>query len=102
VNVPFGENPGVTGPLAMRVTRPSARYEMGAERNENGEITLTDGIWEQMRGDSVDDPEGTDRRAVADGEISVSPLTAPHSTQHHDALDEIVAGYTASAEADEK
>ena len=100
VNVPFGENPGVSGPLSMRVTQPSMRYEMGAERNGSDEISLSDGIWEQMRGDDVDDPVGTDRRTVADGEISVSPLTAPHSTQHHDALDDLVAEYAPAAEAD--
>jgi len=74
---------------------------MGAQRNGTDEIALTDGIWEQMRGDDVDDPVGTDRRAVADGEISVSPLTAPHSTQHHEALDEIAATFTATATAEE-
>jgi 5'-nucleotidase len=104
VNVPFDDNAGVTDSIPMRVTRPSMRYEMGAEQNGDREIELKDGIWELMRGDSVDDPVGTDRRAVADGEISVSPLTAPHATQHHDALDEIVAGYTgnASTNADNK
>ncbi|MFB6233444.1 MAG: 5'/3'-nucleotidase SurE [Haloarculaceae archaeon] len=100
VNVPYGDNAGVGGPLEMRVTRPSTRYEMGAQRNGTDEIALTDGIWEQMRGDDVDDPVGTDRRAVADGEISVSPLTAPHSTQHHEALDEIADTFTATATAD--
>ena len=102
VNVPFGENAGVTGPLSMRVTRPSNRYEMGAERNGSDEIRLSDGIWEKMRGDDVDDPVGTDRRAVADGEISVSPLTAPHSTQHHDALDELVAEYAPAAQPEDE
>lgn len=96
VNVPFKQNPGVSGSIPMAVTRPSLRYEMEATREHPDEITLSDGIWETMRGDSVDDPVGTDRRTVADGEISVSPLTAPHSTEHHDALDEITAAYTAS------
>ena len=99
VNVPFHDNTGVTGSIPMRVTRPSMRYEMGAEQNGGREIELRDGIWETMRGGSVDDPIGTDRRAVADGEISVSPLTAPHSTKQHDALDEIAAGYTSNTEA---
>ena len=97
VNVPFSDNAGVTDSIPMRVTRPSMRYEMGAEQNGQHQIELTDGIWEHMRGDSVDDPVGTDRRAVTDGEISVSPLTAPHATQHHDALDEIAAGFASGA-----
>ena len=95
VNVPFADNPGVSGSIPMGVTRPSTRYEMGAKRNNTGEIELTDGTWATMRGDNVDDPEGTDRRAVADGEISVSPLTAPHAAEHHDAVDKIVADFSA-------
>jgi 5'-nucleotidase len=35
-------------------------------------------------------PVGSDRRAVVDGEVSVSPLTAPHEAAHHEKLDAIV------------
>ena len=93
VNVPYIEtDDGLIEPTEMVVTRPSTRYEMGAERN-GGQVDLQDGIWELMRSGSVSDPEGTDRRAVAEGQISVSPLTAPHSTEHHDALDRLAAEF---------
>jgi len=97
VNVPHIESEsGVIEPTEMVVTRPSTRYEMGAERNGRV-VELQDGIWELMRSGSVTDPEGTDRRAVAEGRISVSPLTAPHSTEHHAALDRLVEGYLVDA-----
>ncbi|MEA1932061.1 MAG: 5'/3'-nucleotidase SurE [Euryarchaeota archaeon] len=89
VNVPYIETEsGLVEPTKMVVTHPSTRYEMGAERN-GGQVDLLDGIWELMRSGSITDPEGTDRRAVAEGQISVSPLTAPHSTERHSALDRL-------------
>lgn len=76
----------------METTHPSAVYEMGAVRDEEG-ITLSDHIWERMADGDVPDPEGSDRRAVVEGRVSVSPLTAPHTTEHHDALDRVCATY---------
>ncbi|UPV74453.1 5'/3'-nucleotidase SurE [Halorussus limi] len=72
----------------MVVTRPSHVYDMDATRDD-GVVTLHDRTWEQLDGDTLSDPEGTDRRAVFDGKISVSPLTAPHTTERHDALDDL-------------
>ncbi|NEU56422.1 5'/3'-nucleotidase SurE [Halorussus sp. MSC15.2] len=72
----------------MVVTRPSHVYDMDATE-EDGVVTLHDNTWGQMEDDNLPDPEGTDRRAVYEGKISVSPLTAPHTTEHHDALDEL-------------
>ena len=93
VNVPYIETEdGLIEPTEMVVTRPSTRYEMGAERN-GGQVDLQDGIWELMRSGSITDPEGTDRRTVAEGQISVSPLTVPHSTEHHASLDRLAADY---------
>jgi 5'-nucleotidase len=46
-----------------------------------------------MRDDTIPDPEGTDRRAVVDDKVSVSPLTAPHTTRHHEALDALAETY---------
>jgi 5'-nucleotidase len=65
---------------------------MGAT-HDGDRVTLHDRIWEQMADGDIPDPEGTDRRAVVDGSVSVSPLTAPHTTEHHDALDELAATY---------
>jgi 5'-nucleotidase len=84
------------GPAPLEVTRPSLEYEMTAERNGDA-VTLHDRIWERMASGSIPDPEGTDRRAVVDGAVSVSPLTAPHTTEHHDALDSLAEGYDPEA-----
>ena len=77
----------------MRVTRPSTWYGMDAERNGAGEVAFHDRIWDRIRDGDVPDPVGTDRRAVLDGEVSVSPLSAPHASTDHDALDELVDAY---------
>jgi len=88
VNAPVAD----WGPAEMVVTHPSEVYLMTAER-EGEDVVLRDRIWERMKTGDIPDPEGTDRRAVVDGNVSVSPLTAPHTTHHHDALDELAAGY---------
>jgi 5'-nucleotidase len=80
------------GPAEMVVTHPSEVYLMTADR-EGGDVVLRDRIWERMNTGDVPDPEGTDRRAVVDGHVSVSPLTAPHTTHHHEALGDLAAGY---------
>jgi 5'-nucleotidase len=78
--------------VEMSITRPSTMYDMTAERN--GEtIMLHDRIWDLMGSGDIPDPVGTDRRAIVDGEISVSPLTAPHTTRHHEALDGLAEAY---------
>jgi 5'-nucleotidase len=52
-----------------------------------------------MRTGDIPDPEGTDRRAVVEGRVSVSPLTAPHTVRHHDALDGLAETYRSSVSA---
>ncbi|MFC4550994.1 MULTISPECIES: 5'/3'-nucleotidase SurE [Halorussus] len=76
----------------MVVTRPSHVYDMDATRGDDGTVTLHDNTWDQME-EGLPDPEGTDRRAVYEGNISVSPLTAPHTTERHEALDELAERY---------
>jgi 5'-nucleotidase len=88
VNAPVAE----WGPCEMRVTVPSEVYLMTATK-DGEEITLHDRIWERMKRGDVPDEDGTDRRAVLDGAVSVSPLTAPHTTERHDALDDVAAKY---------
>lgn len=88
VNAPVAE----WGPAPLVVTEPSTVYEMGARRDDDV-ITLHDRIWERMADGDIPDPEGTDRRAVVDGNVSVSPLTAPHTCEHHEALDSLAAAY---------
>lgn len=90
VNVPVADPEGEPAPV--EITRPSQRYEMDAER-EGDQVHLHDRIWESMDPETIPDPEGTDRRAVAEGRISVSPLTAPHSTNHHETLEALAERY---------
>lgn len=79
-------------PPEMVVTRPSTLYAMSAEVNE-GTIRLRDEVWRRMRtGEMPDDPD-TDRQAVVDGKISVSPLTAPHTVEFTESLDGLAESY---------
>jgi 5'-nucleotidase len=89
LNAPLPEG----DPAAMEITRPSRAYDMTAE-HENGTVTLTDRMWERMASGDLPDPSGTDRRTVVEGRVSVSPLTAPHTTEHHESLDGLAAAYT--------
>jgi len=90
VNAPLAVEGEATAP--MEITDPSRVYEMGAVR-EDGEIELHDRIWEWMAEGTIPDPEGTDRRAVLEGRVSVSPLTAPHTTERHRELDALAEEY---------
>jgi len=89
VNAPVPEN----GPAKMEITRPSHSYHMDATR-ENGRVIIQDHVWERMASGDVPDEPGTDRHAIVNGNVSVSPLTAPHSTEQHDALDALAQTYT--------
>ncbi|MFB6270240.1 MAG: 5'/3'-nucleotidase SurE [Halobacterium sp.] len=89
VNAP---HPGADATGEMVVTRPSHGYDMTAER-DGERITLHDRMWDRMDSGDVHEPPGTDRRAVIDGHVSVSPLTAPHTTEHHEALDGLAETY---------
>ncbi len=82
-------------PAPIRLTRPSTRHELGAERTETG-VTLHDGIWDRMREGAVPDPAGTDRRAILDDEVSVSPLSAAHTVATADGLERLVDEYVAT------
>jgi 5'-nucleotidase len=114
VNVPVD-----TAEPRMRLTEPHHDYEVRVEHaaedreetplgeREDGNIALRDVVWPGTVGWEnpfpVDDetrdryPEGTDRRALIDGEISVSPLTAPALAVETDALARLVDGYNESA-----
>lgn len=88
VNTPVPEQ--ATG--EMVVTRPSRVHMMDAVR-DGDHVELQEGIWELMATGDIPDDKGTDRRAVVDGHVSVSPLTAPHTTEHHEALDGLAEAY---------
>jgi len=63
----------------MTVTRPSSVYRMTADR-EGETVNIRDPIWGEMESGSTADPVGTDRHAIIENRVSVSPLSAPHTT----------------------
>jgi 5'-nucleotidase len=79
----------------MRVTTPSTWYGLRAERNGDGRVGFSDPIWDMMNEDEVPDPVGTDRRAVVDGEVSVSPLSVPHAAEPNAGLNDLTDAYEA-------
>jgi len=85
----------VAEPVRVELTRPSHAYDMDATI-EGGRVSLHDRMWDRLASGEVTDPEGTDRRAVMEGRISVSPLTAPHSVENDDGLAALVADYPPS------
>ena len=95
VNTPWTPDGRAT---RMEVTRPSTLYDMTAER-DGDHVSLIDRTWDRMQSGDIPDPVGTDRRAVVEGRISVSPLTAPHTTRHHEALDGLADRYDSDAVA---
>ena len=88
VNAPIPD----TGEGRMVVTHPSRVCVMDAVADDD-RITIHDRIWAHMTEGNVPDPDGSDRRAVLDGNVSVSPLTAPHTTERHETLDALAAAY---------
>jgi len=89
---PAGADPAVD-PAPMRVTTPSEWYGMEATSDGNGGVAISDPIWGRMTPEDVPDPVGTDRRAVVEGEVSVSPLSVPHAAEPDAGLDEIAGRY---------
>jgi len=74
------------------------------EDAEEGQlVSLDDAVWPDAVGfenpfplpEEARDryPEGTDRRALIDGEISISPLSIEHDDEHTEALADVVAGF---------
>ncbi|QLC34578.1 5'/3'-nucleotidase SurE [Halarchaeum sp. CBA1220] len=89
VNAP---RPGTeTGELS--VTTPTHGYDMTVER-DGAHLRLEDRMWRRMdEGIVAGEPEDSDLRAVVEGRTSVSPLTAPHTTEHHEVLDALAETY---------
>lgn len=99
VNAPIADPDGESDrPAPMRVTTPSPWYGMEAAHNGNGRVTFSDPIWGKINDNDVPDPVGTDRRAVIDGEVSVSPLSVPHAAESDAGLDELAAAYGRTTE----
>lgn len=73
VNVP---RPGVEE-NGVELTRPTEIYEMDAAI-EDGGFQLTNRLWQQMANRDIPDPEDTDRHALLEGSVSVSPMRVPY------------------------
>ncbi|WP_254272456.1 5'/3'-nucleotidase SurE [Haloarcula marina] len=105
----------------MRLTEPHHDYDLQVEHDTQtavdeqanngteGDIALRDVVWPDTvgwenpfasdvpLGDRY--PVGTDRRALVDGEVSVSPLTAPAVGVQSSALETLVTGFNESGAA---
>lgn len=67
----------------VRVTEPVSDYDVRIDEIEPGRYRVWDHFWDPLQPDTdveVTDPVGTDRRAVADEEVSVTPLRIGHRT----------------------
>lgn len=91
VNAPMAET--TDDSCEMEITEPSSVYAMDAVEDDD-HIVLHDRIFEQMADKTSPDPPGTDRRAVMEEHVSVSALTAPHTTNQHDALATLADQYS--------
>lgn len=76
----------------LEITTPSHIYELTSNR-EGDEIEVYNPIWEKLENDDIPDPDGTDRRAIFENRISVSPLEAPHSSQQSEKITDLAAQY---------
>lgn len=85
VNTPTPDTPIDT----IELTRPSPVYEMDAALTD-GRFTLRNRLWEQMHTGDLPDPPGTDRRALSNGNASISALGVPIEPRSHDALEAFV------------
>ena len=78
VNAPVSD-----GHPKVRITRPARDFDVRIEdiESDGNAIALVDEFYDPLRTDRpepLDDPVGTDRRALADGEVSISPLGVAH------------------------
>ncbi|WP_339103996.1 5'/3'-nucleotidase SurE [Haloterrigena salinisoli] len=69
----------------FELTRPTEVYEMDAAL-EDGQFQLTNRLWQQMANRDIPDPEDTDRHALLEGQISVSPMRVPYDVVQTDAV----------------
>ncbi|QSW98542.1 5'/3'-nucleotidase SurE [Haloterrigena alkaliphila] len=71
------------------LTRPTEVYEMDAAM-ENGRFQLTNRLWQQMANRDIPDPEDTDRHALLEGQISISPIRVPYDVVQTEAVRNIL------------
>ncbi|MFC7213782.1 5'/3'-nucleotidase SurE [Saliphagus sp. GCM10025334] len=96
VNVPAGESDP-----RIRITEPTYHFDVRIDERPDGTYRAWDHFYDPLD-PSVDvdltDPVGTDRRAVADGEVSITPLFVDHRTPEPDALESLASGYSSDGE----
>jgi 5'-nucleotidase len=85
----------------MRVTEPIGDYDTDVDPSGE-ELALQDTFWARAETNgSLPDlaacaelyPPGSDRRAIAEGEVSVSPFRVPQSVTENDALSGLVGSF---------
>ncbi|WP_049926186.1 5'/3'-nucleotidase SurE [Halopiger goleimassiliensis] len=79
VNVPRPDR--MAGEVA--ITRPTEVYEMDAALVD-GQFQLTNRLWQQMANRDIPDPEDTDRHALLEGAVSISPMQVPYEVVETD------------------
>ncbi|MFB6165249.1 MAG: 5'/3'-nucleotidase SurE [Haloarculaceae archaeon] len=99
----------------MQVTEPHHDYDLQVDHgidDDEHDIALQDVVWPGTVGwespfppnDDLREryPVGSDRRALVEGEVSVSPLTAPAVATHTESIQAVVDGYNDGAAARER
>jgi 5'-nucleotidase len=79
----------------LHLTEPVHDYGLRVEPSGDG-YDVTSAFYDPLRPDRdepVTDPVGTDRRALADGDVSVAPLAATTNTVAHEHFDELEGSY---------
>ena len=69
----------------LRLTEPVHDYSLRVAESDDG-YDVTSAFYDPLRADhdeTVTDPVGTDRRALADGDVSVAPLSVTTNTVDH-------------------
>jgi 5'-nucleotidase len=80
---------------SLRITRPVQDFDIDIERHADG-YHVRDQFYQPLASEAdieLADSVGTDRRAAADGEISISPLTVKPGTPSLDMMTEVIPGY---------
>lgn len=98
VNVPANSTDASSPPI--RITEPTYHFDVRIEEAEDGSYAAWDHFYDALVPTTeveVTDSLGTDRRAVADGEISVSPLSVRHRVPDFDAFETLEERYSPRA-----
>lgn len=76
----------------LRLTEPVSDYQVSISETDEGEYHVWDHFWDPLMPDNdapMSDPVGTDRRAVFEEEVSVTPLTLGQSSPPRSTLESL-------------